>query len=322
MGLTLLIIIATAGLSMLKLQSATLEKRFTPIIKFVTFSAGQSYCRKDYDDLPTIENQQENEVFIAEALSSSYYAYYADSYAANSNYDISVWLGLYDDMNNWTWSLNEAAFDNNLNFNNWAQSEPQLSVVAKICVFMDPSGLWFDDLCTKILPAVCFYEPGPAQYILVTTPMTWDEAQLYCKSSYTDLVSVRDLTENGDVSTLLTTSTAWIGLYRQGWGQWSDQTPLTFNNFRQEDLALDQTSSVAVKCAVASIFSGLWKKVPYDPSTCPDDISSSPDDHSTSPDDPSTCPDDPSTCPDDPNTCPDDPNTCPDDHSTCQCYPQ
>ncbi|KAK7898406.1 hypothetical protein WMY93_019259 [Mugilogobius chulae] len=158
-------------------------------------------------------------------------------------------------MSSWTWSLDEAAFDNGLNFSNWAESEPQLTVFAKICVFMDPSGLWFDELCTKTRPAVCFYEPGPAQYILVTTPMTWDQAQLYCKSNYTDLVSVRNLMENGNISTLLTNA-SWIGLYRQGWGQWSDQTPLTFNNFKEET----QTSSVPVNCAVASTLTGQWKK--------------------------------------------------------------
>uniref|UniRef100_A0A3B4A7U8 C-type lectin domain-containing protein n=1 Tax=Periophthalmus magnuspinnatus TaxID=409849 RepID=A0A3B4A7U8_9GOBI len=54
---------------------------------------------------------------------------------------------------------------------------------------------------------------------------------------------------------------SWIGLYRQGWGRWSNQLPLTFNNFRKQDLLLNQTSSDPVKCAVARTNDGEWRKV-------------------------------------------------------------
>ncbi|XP_056277361.1 L-selectin-like [Pseudoliparis swirei] len=64
------------------------------------------------------------------------------------------------------------------------------------------------------------YKKGPSKYILVEAPMTWDEARTYCRSRYTDLVSVRNQSENNQIKSLLTTKT-WLGLHRKIWAYWN-----------------------------------------------------------------------------------------------------
>uniref|UniRef100_A0A8C9WJS2 C-type lectin domain-containing protein n=1 Tax=Scleropages formosus TaxID=113540 RepID=A0A8C9WJS2_SCLFO len=82
---------------------------------------------------------------------------------------------------------------------------------------------------------------------------TWMEAQRYCRENYTDLVSVRNQTENDLIHNMTRNGTwVWIGLYRDYW-QWSDQRN---SSFRKPD-SYDGNE----KCTVASItptHSGTW----------------------------------------------------------------
>ncbi len=51
--------------------------------------------------------------------------------------------------------------------------------------------------------------------------MNWTDAQTYCREKYTDLASVRNITENEEIQKLLESGGAWIGLYKELW-KWSD----------------------------------------------------------------------------------------------------
>ncbi|TNN29504.1 P-selectin [Liparis tanakae] len=62
--------------------------------------------------------------------------------------------------------------------------------------------------------------------------MTWYEARTYCRSRYTDLVTVRNQSENEQIFSVMTTIT-WLGLHRKTWAYWSDQTPNTFTNWNE-----------------------------------------------------------------------------------------
>lgn len=83
--------------------------------------------------------------------------------------------------------------------------------------------------------------------------MTWYQARGYCRSNYTDLVSVSTFYENDEISSLVLAD-AWIGLHRTPWA-WSDSSTSNFSNWndiRSSDI-LDMTS-----CATVSTITGLW----------------------------------------------------------------
>ncbi|XP_030635255.1 macrophage mannose receptor 1-like [Chanos chanos] len=77
-------------------------------------------------------------------------------------------------------------------------------------------------------------DPGKVsseRYIVITQAKNWREAQSYCREHHTDLVSVRNQTENHMIWRLLKdNSSAWIGLFMDPW-KWSDQSKSSFRNW-------------------------------------------------------------------------------------------
>lgn len=62
--------------------------------------------------------------------------------------------------------------------------------------------------------------------------MKWREAQLYCRTLYTDLATITDDTENTALATIITENSgldAWIGLSKNLW-LWSDQTSVSWSS--------------------------------------------------------------------------------------------
>ncbi|XP_016403792.1 macrophage mannose receptor 1-like [Sinocyclocheilus rhinocerous] len=67
-------------------------------------------------------------------------------------------------------------------------------------------------------------------YVVIYYHKTWNEAQTYCREHHTDLVSIRNETENFRVQSLIPySSVVWIGLYRTR--SWSDQSNSSFSNW-------------------------------------------------------------------------------------------
>ncbi|MGH0163774.1 UNVERIFIED_CONTAM: hypothetical protein FKN15_062277 [Acipenser sinensis] len=96
-------------------------------------------------------------------------------------------------------------------------------------------------------------------YLLISLSKTWAEAQHYCRSCYSDLVTVTP--QNEPVLTASATDT-WIGLHRipGGW-QWSDGhgssyykwAPSELNNSGgHEDCAAHQTNNNWNDCSCTS----------------------------------------------------------------------
>lgn len=62
--------------------------------------------------------------------------------------------------------------------------------------------------------------------------MTWRDAQLYCRTNYIDLATVKDDTENKALAAIITENSgvgAWIGLSKNLW-LWSDQTKVSWSS--------------------------------------------------------------------------------------------
>ncbi|XP_030635244.1 macrophage mannose receptor 1-like [Chanos chanos] len=81
--------------------------------------------------------------------------------------------------------------------------------------------------------SVCYDEENVSsdRYIVITETKTWREAQSYCREHHTDLVSVRNQTENNMIRSLIKdSSSAWIGMFMDSW-KWSDQSKSSFRNW-------------------------------------------------------------------------------------------
>ncbi|KAL1253177.1 hypothetical protein QQF64_017870 [Cirrhinus molitorella] len=185
--------------------------------EYKTWTEAQRYCRENYTDLATIDNVEEMNRLI-KTVHGTYYG--------------SAWIGLYDDLNSWRWSLDKTALEGG--FKSWYVLKPVNSGGQRLCTYLSNSqGVWMDTSCSSTYHFVCYdgRANASASYVLVEQYKTWTEAQSYCREHHTDLVSIRNETENYRVQILLSFySVVWIGLYRTR--SWSDQSNSSFSNWR------------------------------------------------------------------------------------------
>ncbi|XP_030635242.1 macrophage mannose receptor 1-like [Chanos chanos] len=184
------------------------------------WTEAQTYCREHYTDLATIDNQEDTDELIKTVKG-----------------DVErVWIGLEKsgDMR-WQWSLGDPAFyrEGEMEFTNWHSGEPNHLETEK-CTEMRQDGKWNNQPCDHNQISVCYNERKVSsdRYILIKDYKPWTEAQSYCREHHTDLVSVRNQTENHMIWSLINDSTrdARIGLFRDSW-KWSDQSKSSFRNW-------------------------------------------------------------------------------------------
>ncbi|KAK3524256.1 hypothetical protein QTP70_025865 [Hemibagrus guttatus] len=204
-----------------------LPRQYHFINESKTWTEAQRYCRENYVDLASVNNIEEQR-----ALNKLVKIW-------NSG---QTWIGLYDDMKGWKWSLDDDSFYKNgeRNFRNWYINKPRNWEGNRLCVyFLRYSTEWMVDSCSLTLPFICFDGRVNAseRYVLVYKNMNWTEAQGYCREHYTDLTSVRNETENQKIGVLLPNNAddynpnaAWIGLYRTR--SWSNKSNSSFSNWK------------------------------------------------------------------------------------------
>ncbi|XP_032362463.1 secretory phospholipase A2 receptor isoform X2 [Etheostoma spectabile] len=185
------------------------------------FTEARRYCREKHTDLATIDNMDNVKTLNSMAdLSRMVY----------SSYSYRAWIGLYDDMDSWEWSLSNASFykPGGTTFRLWATEEPCNYVGNEHCTEMYGTGLWNDNNCEIFKRAVCIDVTGPNEtFILTNMSMKWTQAQSYCRDHHTDLVSVRNTTENQKVRDVAAGNRVWIGLSRESW-KWLDGSKSSF----------------------------------------------------------------------------------------------
>ncbi|XP_029291754.1 macrophage mannose receptor 1-like, partial [Cottoperca gobio] len=110
-----------------------------------------------------------------------------------------------------------------------APGDPDNYKAQEHCTMIDRLGRWRDMSCEESHPAICLDVRGPnVTFVFINIPMTWTEAQSYCRANYRDLASVRNMAENQKIQDLVPAGgTAWIGLSRDSW-KWSDGSDSTF----------------------------------------------------------------------------------------------
>ncbi|CAI5670002.1 unnamed protein product [Oreochromis niloticus] len=105
---------------------------------------------------------------------------------------------------------------------------------------------------------------GPTKntsYILVKESRSWSAAQSYCRTYHTDLTSIRSKEEKSNITLTLNGSGVqyvWIGLYRDPWAFWSDNTTSTFTNW--EPYQPDNYNSNEY-CGAFNLMTGEWADV-------------------------------------------------------------
>ncbi|XP_058613434.1 macrophage mannose receptor 1-like [Onychostoma macrolepis] len=234
-------------------SSLTSSRQYHFVNESKTWTEAQRHCRQNYTDLATIDNMEEMNRLIN---------------TVNGSYNGSAWIGLYDDVNSWRWSLEDNDFyqEGERDFRNWYH-EPDNNGGKELCVYMDYNGKWYDISCDNLLPFVCYDGRGNAtqSYIRISDRKTWSEARRYCGDHYTDLINMRNQTEN---QRILETAGGgvWIGLYRNRiWSngqitKYEDWRPAIPHSQQQPDNGLyDYDQWVFQYCtAVSFSHSGRW----------------------------------------------------------------
>ncbi|XP_053505078.1 macrophage mannose receptor 1-like [Ictalurus furcatus] len=185
----------------------------------MTWTEAQRYCRENYTDLATIDNMEEMNTLLN---------------TVNGSYSGLAWIGLYDDLDSWKWSLDGDAFyqEGERDFRGWYH-QPDNSYGQELCVYISSDGTWFDGNCDRHSPFVCYDgKNGTEEYRWILSSMPWRQAQEYCREHYTDLASVRNQTDNQRILNLTGGTVSWIGLYRTR--LWSDKQESTYENWRTD----------------------------------------------------------------------------------------
>uniref|UniRef100_A0A671YWW3 C-type lectin domain-containing protein n=1 Tax=Sparus aurata TaxID=8175 RepID=A0A671YWW3_SPAAU len=102
----------------------------------------QKYCREKYTDLATIDNMEDMKILN-------------DTVDTSKAFDL-FWIGLYDDMNSWRWSLSDTSFyrDGETEFRLWGSGQPNNINSREHCTAMY-NGRWHDWDCESRFWMVC-----------------------------------------------------------------------------------------------------------------------------------------------------------------------
>ncbi|XP_056603695.1 secretory phospholipase A2 receptor-like [Triplophysa dalaica] len=180
------------------------QRRYHYINIEKTWTEAQRYCRENYTDLATVHN-----IIDMNELKKT----------VNNN-QVYVWIGLKrTDVYKWKWSLGDP-----VKYLNW-ETEPSTDI--NNCAVMR-NGTWHQQDCNENMRFICYNDSSKA-YIIHTSTTTWREAQSFCRQNHTDLITVRNQTDNQLIHNIINNpdTSVWIGLFRDSW-EWSDNTDSTF----------------------------------------------------------------------------------------------
>ncbi|XP_047658889.1 macrophage mannose receptor 1-like isoform X2 [Tachysurus fulvidraco] len=203
------------------------------------WSEARTYCRENYTDLATIRNMGEMKKLNHTLMKK------------NAK---TAWIGLQRaGPGRWQWSLEDQTFyRDGVTYTNWDNGkQPDNYNGVEYCVeFYKRSQIWNDDQCKKLNPFVCYEgkNTNTNKYVYISDKKSWYDAQTYCREKYTDLVSVRNQTENDEIWSVVNVSVSkgvWIGLFNDSW-KWSDQSKSLFGYWSSDK------PSGSLNCAAVS----------------------------------------------------------------------
>ncbi|KAI5618676.1 secretory phospholipase A2 receptor [Silurus asotus] len=174
---------------------------------------GRAACRENHTDLITVYSDEDN-------------ADLCNIIQKNCSGYKPGWIGLIRGQFSEKWSNGDPVTFRSL---------AGVCRTSTYCAAMKADGLWESLQCTETKYFMC-YKKGDTEprqnYHLILENKTWYGAQRYCRSKYTDLVSIRDQQQNEEVKMegLNSNTPFWIGLLSDDW-QWIDGGNSTYRNW-------------------------------------------------------------------------------------------
>ncbi|KAI5627813.1 hypothetical protein C0J50_12824, partial [Silurus asotus] len=155
----------------------------------ISWQDARSYCRKLYRDLATVTTTEEKNSLLQTVTGGGH------------------WIGLRRTGTTWTWSDGEQ-----YSFLNWYSGQPYYLIIGNDCGSLgtEHTTLWVNYNCQDQRKFLCY-----RFLILVNEKKTWEEAQEYCRSTYTGLASVtsKSSLRQLKLETMQTeTESVWTGL--------------------------------------------------------------------------------------------------------------
>ncbi|XP_060771099.1 macrophage mannose receptor 1-like [Neoarius graeffei] len=178
-------------------QALCASRQFYKVDEEKTWTDAQKYCRENYTDLATIENEEEMDAVKA---------------VLNGSGD-NFWIGLrqVNDAKNRTfvWSDNTTS-----SFTYWSDKEPN-NEGTNNCVEVNgttENKTWNDSGCSHTISFVCYKRRTPLT--VISENKTWREALRYCRQYHLDLASIdsKEMQKWVEVVTTNASSNMWIGL--------------------------------------------------------------------------------------------------------------
>ncbi|XP_060729587.1 macrophage mannose receptor 1-like, partial [Tachysurus vachellii] len=112
-------------------------------------------------------------------------------------------------------------------YTDWYSGQPNTVGGNEACGIIGSGNAWWDLPCTLLIPFICYNAnfSGAAQFIGITTPLSWPQAQAYCRENHTDLASALNSSDQNMLWQVWNIQgDSWIGLYRDDTWKWSDGT--------------------------------------------------------------------------------------------------
>ncbi|XP_039626086.1 macrophage mannose receptor 1-like isoform X3 [Polypterus senegalus] len=190
-----------------------------------------TYCQNNYTNLVSIQSQNQSNQILS---------------LAQNTFQDAAWVGLSRiDSQNWQWSDGS-----NVTYTNW---EREL-----FCAAVNADGTWTDFTCSTNFYFICYLDSGNTSrsFFLVRQSVTWYAAQQYCRSHYTNLVSIRNQAENEEVINSAQSFTVWTGLFNNPW-KWSDGSRVTFFNWNTQE----PNDVGGTEYCVQQFTSGFWNDI-------------------------------------------------------------
>ncbi|KAF5891005.1 macrophage mannose receptor 1-like isoform X6, partial [Clarias magur] len=101
----------------------------------------QNYCRSMYTDLAIV-------ITSADWLR-------LNKEIASTGLTSRAWIGFYNDVDSWRWSLNDFLLKD-ATLTNWYPGQPDNYGGHQSCGTMAINGYWYDQCCTDTRPVICF----------------------------------------------------------------------------------------------------------------------------------------------------------------------